>query len=183
MDKFSLIKDEIRKIIDNSEISTDPRHSIDTHKWLMELCPDASEELQIAALGHDIERGVNPRVGKKAFNSYEEYKEEHVKRSSEIICKVMEKVGYPEKSIEKVKNLVLKHEVGGDKESDYLRDADSICYFEYGVEAYLKRKGDERTKFKINYMYSRVSDKAKEIIKGLNYSSEVKKVFDEVVKY
>ncbi len=34
----------------------DPRHAENTLDWLLKLKPDADEALQIAALGHDIER-------------------------------------------------------------------------------------------------------------------------------
>ena len=182
MDKFDLIREAIKNIIENSEIGTDPAHSISTHKWLLKLCPEASEELQIAALGHDIERGVNPRVGKKNFSSYEEYKVEHMKKSAEIIGEIMKKFDYSGDSISKVQDLVGKHEVGGDKESDYLKDADSISYFESNIILYYKRRGSDGTKFKINYMYVRASERAKKFIRGIKYPSEIQNIFDEAIK-
>jgi hypothetical protein len=182
MKKFDLIREAIKNIIDNSEIGTDPEHSISTHKWVLKLCPNASEELQIAALGHDIERGVNPRVGKKNFGSYEEYKVEHMKRSSEIIGELMRKFDYSEDSVLKVQKLVGKHEIGGNEETDYLMDSDSISYFESNIILYYKRAGFERTKFKIKYMYTRASERAKGCIKNIKYPSEIQKIFDSVLE-
>lgn len=48
--------------------------------------------------------------------------------------------------INKVYNLVLKHELGGDKETDILMDADSISFFEGNLPTYLKDNGGQTRK-------------------------------------
>jgi hypothetical protein len=80
--------------------------------------------------------------------------------------------------IEKVKHLVLFHEIGGDEETNLLRDADSISFFEDNLEYYFETFGSEKTDFKIKYMYDRVSNKAKDIVNGFEYkNSALNKLF------
>ncbi|PWG74904.1 hypothetical protein DF186_15480, partial [Enterococcus hirae] len=46
-------------------------------------------------------------------------------------------------------------------------DADSISYFDNNVENYLKRKGHEETRKKIDFMFYRASHKAQRIINDI----------------
>ena len=94
----------------------------------------------------------------------------------------MKKYNYSEDSINKVKKMVKNHEIGGDEETDQLRDADSITYFELNIFTYLRDRGFEKTKNKIKFMYERASDKARSLIKEIDLSPEVNEVFEEVLK-
>jgi hypothetical protein len=181
MNKFQKIQKEIREITKKSGIEEDARHSILTHEWLLKLNPDVSEELQIAALAHDIDRAVRPRVLITDGESYDGYKQRHAKRSAELIAKLMRVCKYSPGSINKVKRLVALHEVSGDEEIDLLRDADSIAFFDYNINFYLRRKGADITKEKIVFMFARASNRAKQVIKELEYSPDVKEVFDSVL--
>jgi len=54
-------------------------------------------------------------------------------------------------------------------ETSILTDADSLAYFDYNVPSYLKRNGEERAKEKIKFMYDRLSEKAKNLVKEIKY--------------
>jgi len=134
-------------------------------------------------LSHDIDRAITKITEKdlKDFSKIDEFKKEHAERSAKFISEILEKFNYSDLVIKKVKLLVTKHEVGGDKESDILRDADSIAYFEYNIPSYLKRNGQERTKSRIKFMFERMSSKAKKIVKSLNnVNPEVRIMIDEL---
>jgi len=172
-----MIQNKISDIVKNSPIEEDPKHSILTRKWLLKICPDASEDMQIAALAHDIERAVPPRIRGIPGENYDQTKQRHAKRSADIAAKIMEEIGFIKEDIAKVKHLIENHEVGGDKESDYLRDADSIAYFEYNVNLYFKRNGAEKTKDKIMFMFGRCSERAKKMIQQIDFKPEIRKLF------
>ena len=143
-------------------------------KWVLKLKPDADEALKIAALSHDIDRaitGITEKDLKRDFKpeDYVIFKKAHSIRSANFICEILERHNYPKKTIEKVRHLVENHEFGGDKETNILTDADSIAYFEYNIPVYLKRSGEEQTKKKILFMYERISDRAKSMVKGIKY--------------
>lgn len=172
MQNVSKLKSEIEKIISNSYAETDLNHARSTRKWLLELKPNADLALRISALGHDIERGFESDRhdrAKEKFDDYVKYKHNHSKKSAEIIVRLLDKYDFGEDFISKVNHLVLNHEFGGDKESDLLMDADSISFFEENLTYYFQKCGEEKTRKKIRFMYDRMSNKAKEIIRAFEY--------------
>lgn len=182
MDKFQILKRRIENIIKESPIKEDSKHSILTYEEVMELCPNASEELKISALAHDIERAVSPRIEQSPSELYEDYKEKHAERSAEITANLMEDVGYDQDSINKVRDYITHHEVGGSEETDILMDADSITYFRYNVNLYYERTRFEKTKEKIIFMYERSSESAKKVISKLKFNENIQKVFDAAME-
>lgn len=179
------LKNEISAIIKESPIHNDLDHANAALKWLLYLNPDADLALQISAFGHDIDRGVSKLTEKDRPKEvpYEKYKNDHARRSAEILTKILEERNYDQKFIEKVQNLVEKHEVGGDEDAEYLKDADSIAYFEFNIPMYLDRNGEEATRHKIHFMYDRASESAKNIIKEMKFTDpQIKKLIEEEIK-
>ena len=85
----------------------------------------------------------------------------------------MRKLGYKEKdydeeNIRRVQNMVRYHEEGGDEESDVIKDADSLSYFDTNAAKHAQKFasiiGKEKVRRKIDWMFDRItSEKAKEI--------------------
>lgn len=177
--RFKKIQVEISEITGKSEVEFDSQHSKNTVKWIRRLEKNPSKELLIAALAHDIERGLPPSVLKRPDETYDNYKMRHAQRSSEIIANLMLKFNFTHNSIEKVRKLVKNHEVGGDKETNILRDADSVAFFDSldsNVKRYIKKGGfgstKDRIKDKIIFMYQRTSSRAKRLIKSLDFENK-----------
>ncbi|MFA6428044.1 MAG: DUF4202 family protein [Candidatus Buchananbacteria bacterium] len=186
MERFAKVQTAIKKIIKKSPLEWDLLHAQKTLFWLLKLNPEADEILKIAALAHDLERGVTgitETTHLKNLSNLKEFKREHAKRSSEIIGALVKAYDYSPAEITRLKKIVENHEVGGDQETDILRDADSIAYFDQHIEKYYQRNGAIKTKDKISFMFDRVSDPAKQIIKQLKYkNSEVTQLVAEVVR-
>ncbi len=185
MDKFAAAKKEINKILPNSPLEEEPIHSKLTLKWVLKLKPNADKALQIAALAHDIDRavtGITETHHLKDHGKLGEFKKEHAERSAKIISDLLEKIGYEKEFVEKVKGLVLNHEVGGDEETNALKDADSIAYFDYNIGHYFRRNGKEKTQIKIRFMHDRMSEKAKKLLEKIKFKDkEVEKLFRETI--
>jgi len=177
------LENEIIEIISKSPVKTDLSHAKSTRKWILKLKPDANYALQISALAHDIERGLEPdyhNKTKEKFDNYEEHKRIHSEKSAKIIVEILEKHNYNQEFISKVKHLVLKHEFGGDFESNLLMDADSISFFEENFVQYYEKYGEEKARKKIRFMYNRMSDKAKTLVKDIQYdNSKLNLIFKE----
>ena len=83
-------KRRIREIVARSRVPEDPRHAENTLAWLLRLAPEADEALQIAALGHDIERAIESRkVRRPDFPDYDAFKAAHAENSARILAEVM----------------------------------------------------------------------------------------------
>ena len=74
--------------------------------------------------------------------------------------------------IEQVYQLVCRHEVGGDLESDLLKDADAISFFEVNLPLYYERNTREETKRRCEWGYRRLSAKTRGLVSRLRYEDE-----------
>ncbi|NIO44499.1 MAG: DUF4202 family protein [Candidatus Aenigmarchaeota archaeon] len=193
MNELQIAERIIERLFKNStckapiERKKDRLHSLKTREWVLKLDKDASIPLQIAALAHDIDRTIEERRVKtmeaKNYEDYKKLKEQHAKVSADIICEELEKAGIDGKIIERVRYLVEHHERGGDVEANILRDADSLTFFSFDIIPFFKGRSYQKTKDKIKFMYSRLSDKAKELVKKMRYKNlELKNLVDEVIK-
>jgi hypothetical protein len=170
------LESEIESIVSRSIAKTDLAHARSTRKWVLKLKPDADLALQISALAHDIERGFESEKyrtneelyrAKEDFDNYDKLKLIHSEKCAKIIVELLKKHGFEKPFISKVEHLVLKHEFGGDKESNILMDADSLSFFEENFLQYFEKFGEEITRRKIRFMYNRMSGKARKLAKKI----------------
>ncbi len=90
MRNFSDLTEAIESVINQSSVTEDSIHSKNTLQWLLRLKPDADEGLQIAALGHDIERAIDERkVKRQDFEDYDAFKHAHARNSASILRELM----------------------------------------------------------------------------------------------
>jgi hypothetical protein len=181
---FEKLKNEILEILKKSPIENDPVHAQLVHKWVLKLKPDADEALEISALAHDIDRAITGITEKDLtdYSKIDDFKKEHAKRSAQFISEILRNHNYSEDVIIKVVKLVENHEVGGDPETNILRNADSISYFEGNIPIYLKRNGRDRTKGKIKFMYKRIPEDIKTLVDGLSFKDkEVEALIQEAI--
>jgi len=182
MSPLESAKHAIREIIARSLIPEDPMHAENTLQWVLKLKPNADEALQIAALAHDIDRASKNKVQRADFGDYDDFKAAHAKNSAHILRKILEKHNLPTAMVKKACHLVLCHEIGGDKEADLLKDADSIAYFDYNLPFYFKREGWEETMRRCRWGYKRLSPKMKKTLLTLKHTDpEINMLLKEMV--
>ena len=164
----------IAEVIADSSVPEDPRHSRNTLEWLLRLDPDANAALQLAALGHDIDRAVSARKVQRAdFDDYDEFKAAHARNGAEILVEILRESGVQEESLTReVYRLVCMHEVGGDACADLLVDADSISYFDVNLPLYHARNSRKETLRRCRWGYERLSPRARSIVAQLRQPSD-----------
>jgi hypothetical protein len=155
-------------------VPEDPRHAENTLKWIFRHEPEADPALQIAALGHDIDRAVETRKVRRAdFNDYDAFKEAHARNGAAILGEILDTCGVAKSVADEACRLVGLHEVGGDPRSDLLKDADSISFFEVNMPLYYQREGWEETRRRCSWGYRRLSGRMKKIARRLTYEDEI----------
>ena len=153
-----------------SLVPEDPGHAENTVEWLLRLDPDADEALQIAALGHDIDRAVETRKVQRAdFAEYDAFKAAHAHNSAIILMEIMDACGLARDIKEEVYRLVCHHEVGGDSRTDLLKDADAISYFDVNLPLYYERNGWEETLRRCQWGYRRLSARMRPVAANMSY--------------
>jgi hypothetical protein len=173
MDSIECAKQRIREIIADSRVPEDPRHAENTLKWLFRLETQADPALQIAALGHDIDRAVETRkVRRTDFNDYDAFKAAHARNGAAILREILNKCAVAKSVADEACRLVTLHEVGGDPRSDLLKDADSVSFFKVNMPLYYQREGWEETRRRCSWGYRRLSVRLKKIVRRLTYDDE-----------
>jgi len=164
------IENEILATISKSEVPEDLEHARDTRAWLLRLKPDADAALQIAALGHDIERSIRERKVKRSyFRDYDAFKRAHAENSAAILKEILMKYDLDREWIDRVIDLVRRHETGGTPDADILKDADSLSFFRVNLPLYFLRHTPEETTFRIRWGYARLSPRARSLVNTFRY--------------
>jgi Domain of unknown function (DUF4202) len=108
-----------------------------TRDWLLQLEANASEELRLAALTHDIERhfpGGPVEDLSKAPEENFEYRRAHSERSARFVHDWLQEEGADAGLVAEVGRLIGLHEVGGDPAADLLQAADSLSFLEVNTD-------------------------------------------------
>jgi hypothetical protein len=149
-------------------------HGEETKEWLLKIDPKADWQLQIAALAHDIERAVPPKLKIHTDEKYGYYKARHAKRSATIVGQILRQEGFRNQDVSRIMNAIEKHEIGGDNDSDLVRDADSIRWFDKGHINYINVFGMDSAKTKGLWMYKRTTIETKRLIDDMPYENDIK---------
>src|SRR6266566_5179048 len=163
------------------------RYLLQTEAWLQRLQPEASEELLLAALTHDMERAFpgpdSPSLDPKQGVDNPTYNTAHSERSARIVSVYLREQGASEECIEEVARLIRAHEYGGDGDENLVQAADSLSFLEVNVDVFLgwMDAGDERwnadaVDAKFTWMYERIQiQQARELAKPL-YEEAMRKL-------
>lgn len=178
MDNLEFVEKEVLELLRSN--SEELKHAKNTLNWLLIINPNSDSILKISAIGHDIERVVCAKDEKK-YNSHEDFKMAHSKRSAEIIKNILQKYKVNEKEIQRMQNIVLNHEFGGNSEANLIKDADSLANFQWVDDMWerIDKKSLEET---MNRMFKRMEEKDKKFAKQVKFKhAEVKQMFNSIV--
>jgi hypothetical protein len=139
--------------------------------WVLKLCPDASEELRLAARCQHLCRWMVPR------NSYamtragylrwrEDLKKFHAQKAGDIL----REVAYPEDVIVRVQNLNLKRNFPQDPESRVLEDALCLVFLERQFAALAAKTAEPKMITALQKAWKKMTPAAHALAKTLSYA-------------
>ena len=172
-DVYDCIVRRIREIIEASPVEEDPLHAENTLEWVRRLGGSVDSALEIAALGHDIERATPGKVRREEFPHYDDFKRAHSRRSAAILREIMEECGASREDVQDVVRMVERHEFGGDPRSDLLKDADALSFFQVNLPLYFRRNGPEEARRRFIWGYRRLSPERRELVRSFDYDEEL----------
>ena len=171
-DKKNIVKrvrDWVKKIYGNSQ------HLLRTGYWMKKLDPKCDLATYLAAITHDIERAFpegrvppSPEIRGVKWDD-KKYNLWHGRRSAEFVEKFLIENGFREQEvIRKIRRLITYHEIGGDKETDLIKDADSLSFLEINAPLFIswvpQKASVKEIKEKFDYMFNRISsEKARKL--------------------
>ncbi|HEX2061028.1 MAG TPA: DUF4202 family protein, partial [Thermoanaerobaculia bacterium] len=162
-------------------VRADYNHALDVWQWLLRLDSDASEELQFAALFHDIERLASEsdaRVEHLA-SDYQRFKDAHAHKGAEIAASVLAECGADAATCARVAALVASHErPSDDAEVALLNDADALSFFSLNSNGYADYFGPEQTKKKVAYTLNRLRPAARAKLDSVRLRPEIRTMLE-----
>ena len=113
--------------------------------WVLRLCPDASEELRLAARCQHLCRWMIPRdsypMSRAGYLKWREaLKHFHAEKAGEIL----REAGYPGQVIARVQNLNLKKNLPHDAEGQVLEDALCLVFLEHQLADLASRTSEDK---------------------------------------
>ncbi len=141
------------------------RHLERTLYWLRRIYPQADDAMLIAAISHDIERAfrtntISAKEKELGFINVHFYRI-HEEQGAEIMAAFLREHNQPGEFITKVYRLISRHEEGGDKEQNILKDADSLSFLENNINYFITNmievSGYDAVKEKICWMFDRIT--------------------------
>jgi hypothetical protein len=143
--------------------------------WVLRLCPDASEELRLAARCQHICRWEIPRdsypMTRAGYLKWRaDLKKFHAQKSGEIL----REAGYDENVIRRVQDLNLKKKFPDDAETRILEDALCLVFLEFQLASLAAKTDDDKTVNALQKSWAKMTDAARAEALKLNYGEREK---------
>jgi hypothetical protein len=139
--------------------------------WVMRLCPDAPEELQLAARCQHLCRWEIPRSSQPMTRPgyllwRANLKKFHAQKAGEIL----RAVGYPEPLVQKVQDLNLKKHFPEDPLSRVLEDALCLVFLEHQFAPLAAKTDEAKTINALQKSWQKMSPAGRAAALKLNYA-------------
>lgn len=152
-------------------------------EWVLRLCPQASEELRLAARCQHLCRWMVPRnsypMTRAGYLQWREgLKKFHAKKAGEIL----RETGYPEDVITRVQALNLKRNFPHDAESRVLEDALCLVFLEHQLSDLAAKTTDEKMINALQKAWKKMTPAAHEAAKKLSFGAREQRLVNEALK-
>ena len=151
--------------------------------WVLKLCPDAGEELRLAARCQHICRWESPRENYPMTRAgYLKWRADLKKFHAEKSGAILREVGYDETSIRRVQDLNLKKHFPADPECRVLEDALCLVFLEFQLAALAAKTDDDKTVNALQKSWQKMTEAARAEALKLNYGNREKNLIERALK-
>jgi hypothetical protein len=142
---------------------------------LHRLYPNSSTDLQLAVRCQHLRRWSIPRSNyPEGKTGYHRWRKQLAHKHAEDAGVILMKVGYDEKTIERVQQLVRKEDLNTDAESQILEDVACLVFLQYYVIDIVAKHGEEKTRQIIAKILKKMSSAGRAAIDRLDLSDNIK---------
>jgi hypothetical protein len=150
--------------------------------WVLRLCPQASEALQLAARCQHLCRWMVPRqrypMDRAGYLRWRnDLKVFHARKAGEIL----RAVGYHEELITRVQALNLKEDFPNDPESQVLEDALCLVFLEHQFADLARRTADDKMINALRKSWKKMSPAARAEALKLSFGPREKALLDQAL--
>jgi hypothetical protein len=157
-------------------VRADYDHALDVWQWVLRLDPDASVDVQAAALLHDIERldtEAERRIEHR-YGDYRAFKAEHAARGAAGAVALVRQCGFSSAIAGRVGELVRAHESpSSDAAVQVLNDADALSFFSLNAPGFMAYFPREHLVRKVEVALARMSASAQQRLSSIRMPAMV----------
>src|SRR5882724_4556398 len=152
-----------------------------TH-WVLKLCPDASEELRLAARCQHICRWMIARSSYPMTRpGYLKWREDLKKFHAEKAGDILRVVGYPAETVAKVQALNLKKNFPQDPDSRVLEDALCLVFLEFQFAELAAKTTDDKMINALQKAWKKMTPAARANAMKLNFGPKEKSLLERAL--
>jgi len=130
--------------------------------WVLRLCPDASEELRLAARCQHICRWEIPRASYPMTRAgYLKWRADLKKFHAQKAGEILQGVGYDETAIRRVQDLNLKKHFPADAETRVLEDALCLVFLQFQFADLAAKTAEDKTINALQKSWAKMSEAAR----------------------
>lgn len=151
--------------------------------WVLKLCPNASEELRLAARCQHLCRWEIPRNSYPMTRpGYLKWREDLKKFHAERAGGILREVGYPESVVERVQALNLKRNFPNDAEGRVLEDALCLVFLERQLAEFATKTADDKVIVALQKSWKKMTPAGHAEALKLSYTPREKLLLDQALK-
>ena len=143
--------------------------------WVDRLRPDPSEALRIAARGQHVQRWTIPRDRyAQTRQGYLRWREVLKTFHIETVVRLMHGVGFPDATIQRVREIMGKRRLQDDPESQTLEDALCLIFFETQLTELKQKTPDDKLQEVVRKVLKRMSAQGRTELSKLTLDADTR---------
>jgi hypothetical protein len=151
-------------------------------RWVLRLCPDASEPLRLAARCQHLCRWEIPRdsypMTRPGYLKWRaDLKKFHAQKAGEIL----REAGYDDETIRRVQDLNLKKNFPADADTRVLEDALCLVFLEFQFAALANKTAEDKTINALQKSWQKMTEMARAEALKLNYGEHEKNLLQRAL--
>ena len=163
-----------------------PRELVYAHRlsdWVLKLCPDASEPLQLAARCQHLCRWTVPRDSYPMTRAgYLQWREALKKFHAQKAGEILREAGYADDMVARVRLLNLKKNFPTEPESRVLEDALCLVFLQYQFADLASKTERDKMIVVLQKSWNKMTPQAREVALKLWYGPREKELLDTALK-
>jgi Domain of unknown function (DUF4202) len=153
-----------------------------TH-WVLKLCPQASEELRLAARAQHLCRWKIPRdTYPRTRAGYLQWREALKKFHAESAGQILTDLQYPGATVERVRGLILKKDFPRDPEGRVLEDALCLVFLEHQLAGLAAGTDDEKVVTALRKSWNKMTPAGQSEALRLEYGTRERALLERALK-
>ena len=175
-------QDPNRVRVEGQEYPRELWYARELKRWVLRLQPDASETLRLAAYCQHLERWKIPQndfpAGRVGYlNWRKKLAQYHASRAEEIL----QAVGYPAETIQRVRELNLKQDIKHDPETQVLEDALCLVFLESQFCEFAERTENAKLVEIVRKTWKKMSSKGRDTALQLKLDAATRSLIEQAI--